>query len=206
MWENPPVSLGLVIDRSPGREVTQINNRGFSPIMDFPSSDWEFFPSEDFGTAEVRSPGVLGAEVFAQQRPNGRIMDHWSIRLGGSELLKASISLQTIIQGTKGLAAATLSIQSWPRDIMIKQNTTTSEWIDVSDALAAGDLSVSDEDGEIIDHQNIIGELKKLKNKEGRSGSYRWAVVIAYGAKLNLQLQCLPAPADYLAGRPIFRR
>ena len=52
--------------------------------MDFPP-DWLIVAEEDFETATPRDPGFLGMEVLAQIRPNGRVMDHFRIVLGGSQ-------------------------------------------------------------------------------------------------------------------------
>jgi hypothetical protein len=42
---------------------------------------------EEFASAAPRNPGELGVEVLAQIRPNGRILDHFRVTLGGSKFL-----------------------------------------------------------------------------------------------------------------------
>ena len=39
--------------------------------MEFPPTDWEVFPVEDFELAVPRDPGMLGMEIMAQARGNG---------------------------------------------------------------------------------------------------------------------------------------
>jgi hypothetical protein len=64
--------------------------------MEFPVSEWFHFPAEEFETVGPRSNADLCAEIMAQARPNGRIMDHWRIALGGSTILETRIELANI--------------------------------------------------------------------------------------------------------------
>ena len=51
--------------------------------MEFPPEDWFTFPATDFELAAPRITGDYTVEILAQARPNGRVMDHWRITLGG---------------------------------------------------------------------------------------------------------------------------
>ena len=103
-------------------------------------------------------------------------MDHWRITLGGTKILQAEIEIAAIIPAALNLPRVKLSYQQWPRDIQIRCNMTSSAWMDIAGLLAAN------------------------------SASCRWAVCISESSKLELQLQCLPAPINLLTGKPIFKR
>ena len=65
--------------------------------MEFPPAHWAVFPAEDFETACPRLPGTLGVELMAQVRPNGRVMDHWRLAIGGSSNLTITLDLAYLI-------------------------------------------------------------------------------------------------------------
>ena len=44
--------------------------------MEFPPSNWYIFKAGEFDTARPRAASDVSAEVMAQVRPNGRVMDH----------------------------------------------------------------------------------------------------------------------------------
>ena len=52
--------------------------------------------AEDFELATARDPGILGVELMAQVRPNGCIMDHFRLALGGSHIIKARFEAKEI--------------------------------------------------------------------------------------------------------------
>jgi hypothetical protein len=174
--------------------------------MEFPAPSWDFFPSEDFELAAPRFAGRLGAEIMAQARPNGRVMDHWRVALGGSEILLASTDLTKIIPAASSLPKWRLSYNMWPRDIVIRRNMACSEWTDVLSLIERNDVIIDDNMGEPVLNTLVLGELKKIKSKEPVSASFRWAVVIGCDHSMELQLQSLPASASFLAGRPVFKR
>jgi hypothetical protein len=57
--------------------------------MNFPPEE-EVFGAEQFETAAPREAGELGLELMAQVRPNGRILDHFRVTLGGSKIIDVS--------------------------------------------------------------------------------------------------------------------
>ena len=44
--------------------------------MEFPPSNWDIFPVEEFTTAAPRVNSDCSVELMAIVRPNGRVMDH----------------------------------------------------------------------------------------------------------------------------------
>lgn len=174
--------------------------------MEFPLREWALFPLENFETAAARYPGKLGAEIFAIVRDNGRVMDHWRIAIGGNEILEASVDLASIIPALANQPKHRMSFQAWPNDITIRRNMVTSDWMDVKDLLQANDVSVSDDLGIVVANQGVLQQLSNLPAKAISSASLRWAVCISPERMMELQLQCLPASAKTLSGKPVFRR
>ena len=50
--------------------------------MEFPPSNWDIFPVEEFTTAAPRVNSDCSVELMAIVRPNGRVMDHWRMETG----------------------------------------------------------------------------------------------------------------------------
>ena len=63
--------------------------------MDFPAT-WDIFPVADFTSASTRNEGELGMELLAQARPNGRVLDHHRVSLGGSRILDAQFFMSKL--------------------------------------------------------------------------------------------------------------
>ena len=55
--------------------------------MEFPP-DWEGMAADDFTTARPCNTGLCGMELLAQVRPNGRILGHYRVSLGGRRQLQ----------------------------------------------------------------------------------------------------------------------
>jgi hypothetical protein len=109
--------------------------------MEFPTT-WATFPAEDFTTAEARAPGNLGMELMVQMRPNGRLLDHFRVVLGGTELLEAVLPLNNLLP-SPNLNSWKARYQFWPRDTAIRRNMTTSSWMDVIQLTRSRELASS---------------------------------------------------------------
>ena len=79
--------------------------------MEFPLEDWFAFPATDFELAAPRITEDYTAKILAQARPNGRVMDHWRITLGGTKILQAEIEIAAIIPAALNLPRVKLSYQ-----------------------------------------------------------------------------------------------
>jgi len=182
--------------------------------MEFPP-EWAVLPSEDFEVAVPRDPGPLGMELMAQVRPSGRIMDHFRISLGGARQVGARFNTRSIFNNNS-IVRASIHYDVWARDINIRRNMTTSEWLDLANLVAANDVLVykpSEEAGssqaeaplEELCNDEIVAFLNGLSEKTHCGASVRWAVGMGADRKLELILQGLPASAAVLTGKPIFR-
>ena len=167
--------------------------------MDFPP-DWEVFPAEEFPSAVPRITGELSMELLAQVRPNGRVLDHFRVSFGRSKILDISVPLSKLLVSSVQNSLK-LKFQYWPRDILIKRNMTTSTWTDVYDLLESRNANVVSEDGAAVPHEAILRDLKD----SDKSASIRFAVVIGEDMRMALMLQCLPASATHLMGKPALR-
>ena len=167
--------------------------------MEFPP-DWEVMAADDFTTARPRNAGLCGMELLAQVRPNGRILDHYRVSLGGSRILDVNCRLAELL-----LCPATAELQFkysvWPRDVDIKRNMLTSAWSDVYDLLASKRASVVDGENQLIPSDRLLEDIKEA----GNMAAVRVAVVAGEDATMQLQLQCLPGSANALMGKPLLR-
>ena len=62
---------------------------------------------------------------MAQIRTNGRILDHFRLALGGSNMLEAKVHLKNILP-TAEPPDWTLKLASWARDIKLRRNMATT--------------------------------------------------------------------------------
>ena len=175
--------------------------------MEFPPADWPCLNIEDFELAVPRNPGVLGIEIMTQARVNGRIIDHFRVALGGSDILRVRFSTRSVFLITDA-PAVQLGYEVWPRDINIRRNMSTSEWLDVSTLLASRDISVITEGpegvGEPVDNEALLAAMEGQPRAQV-SASIRWAVCAGIDGRMELVLQSFPATAAILSGKPAFR-
>ena len=165
--------------------------------MEFPPT-WDVLPMQDFTTASTRNAGDLGMELLAQARPNGRVLDHYRVTLGGSKILDVSPPLAAMLLGPANLK---FKYQIWPRDVEIRRNMTTGPWMDAMELLSTRKAAVTNEEGAILPHDHVVTDITAA----GYAAAIRFAVVIGEDERMQLHLQCLPASAATLMGKPAFR-
>jgi hypothetical protein len=167
--------------------------------MEYPPP-WEVFNMEDFSTASPRVCGELGMELLMQVRPNGRMLDHYRVTLGGSRILDISFPVASLMT-LPGAAAWKFRQQVWPKDVEIRRNMTTSGWLDLSELLASNDALVMDDSNEPVPSDKM-GDLMK---SAGAAASVRFAVIVGEDHSMRLQLQGLPATSAALMAKPALR-
>ena len=178
--------------------------------MEFPPDEWLCFPIEDYEAAVPRNPGTLGIEVMAQVRNDGRVVDHFRAALGGSETVKVRFTTKAVFLSER-LPSTALIYEVWPRDITIRRNMATSEWLDLNTLLASNDVLVdvpAEEAGGSADpvtNDGLNALLNGAKDKPTHTASIRWAVGVGGDGHLELILQAFPASATVLSGKPAFR-
>jgi hypothetical protein len=172
--------------------------------MEYPPQQWECFNAEEFNTAQPRSAGELGAELLVQVRPNGRMLDHFRVAVGGNKILQINAAMADVLQ-IPSAKTWRLKMQLWPRDLDVKRNMTSTAWLDVVTLIASNTAKVvsAGENGEeaAIESSVVLDEIKQAEV----GAAVRFMVAVGGDQKLALVLQGLPATADYLMGRPAFR-
>jgi hypothetical protein len=160
-------------------------------------------PLDQYALAGPREPGELGAELLVQARPSGRLQDHFRFVVDGTTFLTAEIPSCKLFLSDM-LPSVVVKIQLRPREIGIRQNLTTSEWID---KLKSKDFLLTEEaEG---DDENANGDfitiLEAAADKAEVSASIRWAIAATQDGTLILELQCLPAAAATLNSIPALK-
>jgi hypothetical protein len=170
--------------------------------MEFPG-ELDYYDNEDFDTAVPRSTGEAVMELMAQIRPNGRVMDHFRIALGGSSLLEVNKSLSAIIPAPS-LDKYKFRFQFWARDVAIRRNMMTSKWLDVTSIIESNMAAISDLAGVEVAQEDVLEELENLDGGVPKFAAIRYAVVVGPDQRMALEVQSLPASANVLNGKPSF--
>jgi hypothetical protein len=171
------------------------------------TENWPTLPLADYALAAPRAPGELGVELLVQARPSGRLTDHFRFTIDGSKRLTASFTSQLVFLSPM-LPASVITIQLRPNEIQFRQNTTTSEWIDLCDGIRARDFLV-DLEGEDSEEEesndDFVALLDSAADKSEVSASVRWALTVNPDGLLALELQALPASAATLNSKPALK-
>jgi hypothetical protein len=133
---------------------------------------------------------------MAQVRPNGRILDHFRVTLGGSKILDISAPMASLFPGSP--ASWKWRYQSWPRDVAIRRNMSSSLWLNAHFLIEAREAWVEINEAKLPTEQELeqLGEAK---------AAIRFAVMIGDNLNMELNIQSLPASAESLMGKPAFR-
>ena len=160
-------------------------------------------PAAEFLHAHAQIQGVHTVQLLAQLRSTGRILDAHRLVLGGTEILDVDIDISEAIPNPR-LSGWRLRFQIWPRDIALRRNMASSNWLDIEAIVAGRDAEILDDKGALIPQNEFLGILadSTLPN----SGSVRWVVTSGDDASLQLRLQGLPGSAPSLNAKPILRK
>ena len=173
--------------------------------MDFPPT-WVVLPAEDYELATPRIEGELTAEVMAQVRRSGRILDQFKIVIGGSKQLEVDIDLHALMPlgDFKGWR---MTGQFWPRDLAFRQNTFSTAWIDAIVTIRMREVKTFYQNGAEIPQREVLRIVEAAAEEEGcpEGASFRWAVVAAEDNFLRMQLQSLPGQAVLLSGKALLK-
>jgi hypothetical protein len=98
-----------------------------------------FRPMADYALARASATAKLTAELHAQARQNGRVLDDFVFRIGGSETLKVEADLDKFIPRLE-FKGWKVFFETWPHDILLRTNMATSVWQDMP-AMVHGGVS-----------------------------------------------------------------
>jgi len=176
--------------------------------MEFPATEWIVLPDEEFELAAAWDPGQLGVDLLVQARPNGRLLDHFRLVVGGSEIVEAIFN-STDVFLVDGVPELRLHYGIWPRDIKLRRNMASGDWIDLVELVMANDVVVEGGAAEDDDGVSAADNLRRIittqKDKNISGAAVRWAVGVAADKKLELCLQMLPGSANCLNSKPTLR-
>jgi hypothetical protein len=132
---------------------------------------WSVLPLENYSLARLEEPGKLGVELLMHARANGRILDRFRLVVGSSKI-KDVATTTNLLFGSEILPATAVNFQLRRVEIGLRQNSTTSEWIDVVGQIRYSDILVGDNDEE------LLSLLDTIDDASGTYTSVRWAVAI----------------------------
>ena len=161
-------------------------------------------PASGYHTDQPPNTSKHTAELFAEARDNGRILDNTRCVLGGTDILEAEISLAKMFEDPV-LRSYKMHIQRWPRDVDLKKGLLSGLWNDLKTVVSARDASVMDNTGSGIPAREFLEVLEGAEDGH-ESAAIRWAIALGDDERLVLQLQGLPATAALLNGKPSFKR
>jgi len=161
-------------------------------------------PASGYHTDQPPNTSKHTAELFAEARDNGRILDNTRCVLGGTDILEAEISLAKMFEDPV-LRSYKMHIQRWPRDVDLKKGLLSGLWNDLKTVVSARDASITDITGSGIPAREFLEVLEGAEDGH-ESAAIRWAVALGDDERLVLQLQGLPATAALLNGKPSFKR
>ena len=102
-----------------------------------------------------------------------------------------------------GCEAFRIQIQFRPDEIVLRDNTFSSEWMDVAELVAKGKALPTLEDADHTDEFLDITERSKIHDYT-KGGALRWAINVSPTEELELVLQSLPVSLAAINGRPAF--
>ena len=158
----------------------------------------------EYALARAMPSSKLTGELHAQARLNGRVLDDFVLRLGGSETIKVDAELNKFIPISffKGWR---IQFEIWPHDILLRTNMATSVWQDLPAMVAFRDASILDRGGAEIPAAEFLRTLADMED-EPDTAAFRWGLMISDSMRMMLQLQALPASATVLCGKPALRK
>jgi hypothetical protein len=172
--------------------------------MDFPPT-WTVLPADDYKLATPKIED-LTAELMPQVRHSGRILDHFKIVTGGIKPLNIDVDLHALMPLAE-FKGWRMTGQFWPKDIVFRQNTFSSAWIEALGTIGMQEVQVFDLHGAGIPHREVLRIMESITKEDGlpEGASFRGAMVAAEDNFLRMQLQSLPGQAVLLSGKALLK-
>jgi len=173
--------------------------------MEFPC-EWSVFPDVDFDNASPRGHGKMVMELFIQARPNGRLLDHFRVATGGSEILTATFKVTDLIDN-ENLHGLHARLQIWGRDLQLRRNMTTSAWLDFYDLVKSNEMQIFTVNGgkeKNVKADVLIKILDGVSDTRFKSAVLRFCAAVGLDFKMEMELQGLPISLGAVSGKPSF--
>jgi hypothetical protein len=161
-------------------------------------------PRQGFTVVEPPTSIPHTAELFAQVRDNGRILDDFRCVMGGHSIFEAQFELGQIIDDLS-ISKWTIHMQKWPRDVNLRTGMLSGLWSDIASLVSSRDAAVFDGHGAGIPSSEFLRRLHEDDN-DPYFAAIRWAVVLGDNGRLVAQIQGLPGLAAVLNGKPVLKR
>jgi hypothetical protein len=153
-------------------------------------------PGHQFATYDCPELSEAGATLWAallvQVSPDGRVEDHYRLRVNGSTLLRASAAAPELI-ATEELASYVFHVEKRPVELEFRQNMCCTKWEDLEQLVAAGHVQAATHDLEDADDM-FREDWATAKAADSTLGaSLHWAVQAHPVYSFKLALQAMPA-------------
>jgi len=96
------------------------------------SAPWEIYDSQLFDFYEMNSERELEGRALLQLNARGSIRGNFKFLLDGTETIKTELAVSSIMD-SEFADNYRIVIESWPRDVKLKLNSLSSEWLDLED-------------------------------------------------------------------------
>jgi len=94
----------------------------------------------------------------------------------------------------------------FPADLEFRINIASSAWEDLEEEVAAGQMAVKViATGEPDFEDSLLEKLDKSSEKKAVGGAVRWALIINDANSIDIMLQGLPLPKEFVNSKPSLR-
>jgi hypothetical protein len=177
-------------------------------MSSFPPANWEVRFLQDMDTYTTEPDGSkLSLAALLAVKPAGAMEGNLRLTLTGTEDVSIRLAVSDFIPH-RAMEPFTVVGQFHPGEqIQMLPNSTTSGWVDFRELVAAQDVNIYDEQGELASEDLLTAMDQHRSGKTTLGASWRWMTAVAdNGLNLELQLQALPCSPANLAASPVLRQ
>jgi hypothetical protein len=171
-------------------------------MSSFPPRNWEVRYLQDMDTLTAEPDGhKLSLAALLAVKPAGAREGSFRLVLAG---ILEDISVRLLITDFtphKSMEGFTVVGQFQPGgQIVMQPNSTATSWVDFRELVAAQDVDIYDQNGELAAEELLTAMDQHRSGKATLGASWRWMTAVAdNGLSLELQLQALPCSRPVLS-------
>jgi hypothetical protein len=177
-------------------------------MSSFPPTNWEVRYLQDMETFTA-DPGnsKLSLAALLAVKPAGVQEGNFRLVLTSTEDINVRLPVTDFIPH-KAMEGFTVVGQFQPEGQIIMQlNSTATSWVDFRELVAAQDIDILDESGELASEALLRAMDQHKSGRASLGASWRWMAAVAdNGSSLELQLQALPCNPANLGASPVLRQ